>query len=126
MARVKARVMRVLRAFNVGDGSAFAEGFSPGALVQPYTASSPFFQLTNRSAVSTFAATRYGKGDGWTATHLAPPTGPSGTPTEGIYTLRLRVTSHGAQFGDGSVKLVVDCRTGLIAKWAGPALMPPP
>jgi hypothetical protein len=124
--QVKSRTLRMLRAFNVGDMSVFAEAFSQSALVQPYTASSSLVQLTSRSAVRTFAATRYAKGDGWTATRLTAPPGPYGRPAEAIYVLGLRVSSLGARFGDGAVKLAVDCRTGLIAKWAGPALASPP
>jgi hypothetical protein len=123
---VKASTVRTLRAFNVGDMNAFGQGFAQSALVQPYTAASPFLQLTTRSAVMSFARKRYAKGDGWTATKLVAPRGPFGRPAEGIYQLGLRISALGERFGDGLVKLAVDCRTGRITKWAGPALAPPP
>ena len=110
------------RAFDLARAPAFARSFTRGAYMQPYTASNPLLNLRGRSQISAFAARRGARGDGWTAVRLLPPIGEVGLPREAIYGVTLRVTWHG---GDTGAKVVVDCRSGLIARWVGPALAEP-
>lgn len=123
-ATVKRRVIGALRAFDLAGAKAFAGSFTRGATMQPYTASQPPPNLHGRSQIAAFAGRRTARGDGWTAVKLYPPTGTAGLPTEAIYGMTLRVSSpHGG--AENGVKLVIDCRTGLIARWVGPAFAEP-
>jgi hypothetical protein len=119
---VKARVATALRAFDLAGAKTFARQFTTGANMQPYTASRPFIDLKGRAEIANFATRRAARGDGWTAVKLEPPTGTAGLPAEAIYGLTLRTTWAGTAAG---AKLVLDCRTGLIARWVGPAIAPP-
>jgi hypothetical protein len=121
-AAVKTRVVGALRAFNLAGATAFGRSFTRTANMQPYTASDPPLNLRGRSAIVAFAARRAASGDGWTAARLLPPTGDAGLPAGAVYGLALRVNWHG---DDTGVKLVIDCRSGLIARWVGPALAEP-
>ena len=119
---VRRRVVGALRAFDLGGANAFAANFAHAAEMQPYTASKTFVSLRSRADIASFAAARAAAGDGWTARALMPPAGSAGLPREAVYGLVLRLNWHG---DDAGVKLVIDCRTGLIARWVGPALAPP-
>jgi hypothetical protein len=119
---VRARVESALRAFDLAGATAFARNFTGGANMQPYTASKPLLNLGGRSQIAAFTARRTARGDGWTAARLSPPTGTAGLPATAVYGLTLRVTWNAA---DAGVKLVIDCRSGLIARWVGPALAEP-
>jgi hypothetical protein len=121
-AVVKRRVVHALRAFDLAGGATFARNFTRNAYMQPYTASNPPLNLDGRPAIAAFAARRAMNGDGWTAARLDPPFGRAGLPVEAVYGLTLRLTWHG---GDTGVKLVIDCRSGLISRWVGPAVAPP-
>jgi hypothetical protein len=121
-AAARTRVTGALRAFDLAGANAFARHFVVRANMQPYTASQPSLNLNGRPEIAAFAARRVARGDGWTAVRLLPPTGRAGLPSEAVYGLTLRVSWHGA---DAGVKLVIDCRSGLIARWVGPALAEP-
>jgi hypothetical protein len=118
---VSARVVHAIRAFNLGAAAAFARDFAASATVQPYTGW--FTQLVGRAALRRFAAERDVRADGWTATAVFPPAVPG--VQAAIYRVDLRVSSAGAAFGAGGVKVVIDCRSGLIAHWVGPGLAAP-
>jgi hypothetical protein len=119
---VQKRVVGALRAFDLGGESAFAASFTRDANMQPYTASEPLVNLRGRAQIAGFVSRRAARGDGWTAAKLMPPIGTVGLPREAIYGLTLRLNWHGADVG---VKLIIDCRSGLIARWVGPALAEP-
>jgi len=123
-ATVRTRVVGALRAFDLAGATAFARNFTRGANMQPYTASQPPPNLRGRSQIAAFAVRRTARGDGWTAAKLSPPTGTVGLPTEAIYGMTLGVSLPRGG-GENGVKLVIDCRTGLIARWVGPALAEP-
>ncbi len=70
---------------------------------------------------------RYRAGDGWTATRLVPPGGSVGLPKWAVYGLEFQISYQGTFVSKrASAKLVVDCRTGLLQGWVGPALKVPP
>jgi hypothetical protein len=121
-AGVRRRVVAALRAFDLGGGEAFAATFTRRADMEPYTASKPGLHLRGRAEIAAFAAARAAKRDGWTARTLMPPIGNAGLPRQAVYGLALGLNWHDDDVG---VKLVIDCRTGLIARWVGPALAPP-
>jgi hypothetical protein len=102
----------------------FAAAFTRDANFQPYTATQPPLNLRGRPRIASFARRRAAKGDGWTAAKLDPPTGSEGLPREAVYGIALQVSSPKGG-GEGGVKLVIDCRSGLIARWVGPALAEP-
>ena len=123
-AAVETRVVGALRAFNLAGASAFARSFTPEANMQPYTATVPLINLRGRAQIAAYAARRAARGDGWTAARLLPPTGSVGLPADAVYGLTLRVNSPRGS-GENGVKLVVDCRSGLLTHWVGPALAEP-
>jgi hypothetical protein len=120
---VKRRIAAALRAFDLAGASAFARNFTRGANMQPYTNTRPPVNLRGRSQIADFGARRAAHGDGWTAARLLPPAGGAGA-RGAIYGLTLRVSSPSGG-GENGVKLVIDCRSGLIARWVGPALAEP-
>jgi hypothetical protein len=115
---VKARLTALLLDFNGGDGAGFRRSFTPRSHFHPYTASRG---PVARAAIAAFVRERYRAGDGWTATTLLPPRGSSGR-SRAVYGAALRVTRQGQLLADLGAKVVVDCRSGLIATWIGPAL----
>jgi len=126
-AVVKRRVAATVAAFNSGLGDDFARQFVQRGQFHPYTASIRGAGFVGAKTMVRFVSTRYKAGDGWMATSLLPPTGSVGLPEEAVYLLEFRVTYQGSSIADkAGAKLVVDCRTGKLRKWAGPALRLPP
>lgn len=124
---VRRTVSRALAAFNVGLGDEFARRFVVRGQFHPYTGSIAGSGFVGRKAIARFVRGRYRAGDGWTATRLIAPRGPAGLPEGAVYGLDFRVTYQGAVFAEAvSSKLVVDCRSGLVARWVGPSLKTPP
>jgi hypothetical protein len=105
------RLLRLVRAYNVGDGRSFAAGFARSGQFHPYTATIRGFGFRGRTAIARFVAGRYEAGDGWTLRDLAPPTRRNITRI-GIVGVGLRVIRGGATIAEGSLKWVLDCRTG--------------
>lgn len=119
-ARFSVRLRSALSAFNSGLGSAFAEHFIARGEFHTYT-DSPGTQKIGRGAIARFAAARYAAGDGFTAAVLRAPTRrPEGRPA--VYAVELVLTARGTPLRTGSAKIVVDCASGLIRKWVGPAV----
>lgn len=118
--------MSVLSAFNLGHGEGFAKQFAPGGNFHPYSVSIPSVGFVTRTRIATFVRTRYRAGDGWTARALFPPRGRVGLPSKAVYGLVLIVSYQGARVAETGVKLVLDCRSGLLRTWGGPALALPP
>jgi hypothetical protein len=126
-AAVKQRVRAALSAFDAGSGDAFARSFIPRGSFHPYTASFPGAGFVGQARIARFASARYRSGDGWTATRLLPPRGTVGLPKWAVYGLEFRLTYQGGLVAERvGAKLVVDCRSGLLQGWVGPALKTPP
>jgi hypothetical protein len=121
-AAVAIRVVGALRAFDLAGAAAFARNFTRYANMEPYTSTRPPSNLRGRAQIAAFATRRTASGDGWTAARLLPPA--SVGAGAAIYGLTLRVSSPRGG-GENGVKLVIDCRSGLIARWVGPALAEP-
>jgi hypothetical protein len=120
---VRARVESMLRSFNLGDGDRFARGFTPAGQFHPYTASIHGTGFIGRPKIAGFVRARYEAGDGWTATALHPPR--SALPWKAVYGVRLRVSHQMVAVAEQGAKLVVDCRSGLLRGWIGPAVKQP-
>lgn len=122
-AVVRRRAVSALAAFDTGLGDEFSRQFVSGGQLHPYTASIGGRGFVGARAMRSFVRSRYKAGDGWTATALIPPVGPVGLPKEAVYVLRLRVTHQGTLVSDSAgAKLVVNCRSGKLRRWTGPAL----
>jgi hypothetical protein len=122
---VRGRLESMLRSFNLGSGDRFAGAFTPGGQLHAYTASNPGSGLSGRAKIEEFVRSRFTAGDGWTGLSLQPPSGTAGLPARTPYHLVLRVTHQGSSFAQGGVKLVVDCRSGLLHAWIGPGIRQP-
>lgn len=120
---VKGLVVRMLTAFNRGEGAGFADGFGK-PYFHPYSFRIVGSGFTDRKSIVDFIAERHRAGDGWSAFELAPPTGDVGLPDRAVYGLAVRITQRGALVRRGNAKLVVDCRSGLLGAWVGPAYGP--
>ena len=116
----RVRLVAMLHALNSGGAGGVAAAFTTDGRFQPYNASvrSPF---RGRAAIKGFAAKRIAAVDGWTASELDPPAGGPQTPAA-AYTVTLVAYTNGRPDGAGVARMVVDCRSGLIREWAGPAL----
>lgn len=115
--------MPMLTAFNRGEGAKFADGFAE-PFFHPYAFRIVGSGFTDRDSIMDFIAERHRAGDGWSAIELAPPTGGAGPPDRAIYGLTLRISQRGILVRRGGVKLVVECRSGLLLAWVGPAYGP--
>jgi hypothetical protein len=124
---VRRALARVLAAFNVGLGDVLAKRFAARGQLHPYTGSIAGAGFVGRRAIARFVRARYRAGDGWTATRLLTPQGSVGLPGRSVYGLEFGVTYQGALVTErASAKLVLDCRSGLLEGWVGPALKTPP
>jgi hypothetical protein len=119
---VRSRLVATLGAFNTGRGDAFALNFAPRMVFVPYdgTSLAPRGGMSRRARAAEFVRKRYLAGDGWTALSLVPPSGGSGLPAAAVYTVSLEVLVAGRIVAPRSVKVVVNCVTGLIRNWVGP------
>jgi hypothetical protein len=122
---VQERVVGAVEAFNSGQGGSFAASFleTEGQL-SPYGVGGRGF--VGREAIAAFVTERHKTGDGWTLAVLSPPLGRVGLPRETAYGVDLIVVQKGSGFRrrEGA-KVVIDCASGLILGWVGPALPPP-
>jgi hypothetical protein len=113
-----------VEAFNSGRADSFATSFLESGQLSPYDVGGRGF--VGRDAIEGFAIARHKAGDGWTLTDLAPPLGRVGLPREGIYGAGLIVQQEAADFRkQENAKVVIDCASGLIRGWVGPAFGPP-
>jgi hypothetical protein len=117
--RARASAIAILRALNYGRVDAFAAAFLPSGSYQPYTASlaKPF---KGRAAIRAFTKRRVAAADGWTATSLFGPV--ERTKQTATYSVSLVAYSSGRPVGAGNARMTLDCRSGLIRDWRGPAL----
>jgi hypothetical protein len=125
-ASVKRKAVAALAAFNTGLGGELARQFVSRGRFHPYTSSIGGAGFVGAKAIKKFVSRRYKAGDGWTGTALRPPTRRAGLPDEAVYLLELRVGYQAAAVADTAVaKLVVDCASGKLRRWVGPALRLP-
>src|SRR5205823_3608054 len=122
---VERRVLSIIHAFNAGHGDEFASNFTRGANFDPYSGDIRLGQapLVSPRAIARFVDDRYRAGDGWTVWQVLTPQGGVGLPFEAVYGLNFAITYSGGSLGGGS-KVVVDCYSGLVSRWVGPAFGP--
>jgi len=120
-------VRRALSTFNQGLGDDFAKRFVTDGQFHPYTRSIAGAGFVSRQAIARYVGTRYHAGDGWTATRLFTPQTSVGVPSKAVYGVDLRISHQGAAVAEHvGAKLVVDCGSGLLRAWIGPAIRRPP
>jgi hypothetical protein len=105
-------------ALNHARGDRFAAGFTTRGRWYPFTRSL-VRPLTGRADIMAFAIIRIGAGDEWKL-------GALGRLGRGRYTVRVTIVSNERRVGSGTTRVTVDCRSGLVASWIGPALEMPP
>lgn len=115
----RARAISLLHALDYGEASAFAKAFLPKGTFQPYTASLPL-AINGRPAITAFTRRRIAAADGWTATSLGGPL--ERTKTTVTYGVALVAFASGRPVGAGNARMTLDCKSGLIRSWRGPAL----
>lgn len=117
----RVRLVALLHALNNAIPAGVASAFTADGRFQPYTASvrTP---LRGRAAITRFAAGRIAAVDGWTASELDPPYGRVSPRGTAAYAVTLAAFTNGLPDGAGIARMVVDCRSGLIREWTGPAL----
>ena len=121
-AAARARIVSVLHGLDYAHATGFANNFASDGTYQPYTASVSK-PLVGRLRISIFAAGQMASVDGWTATSLLGPI--DRTRTSARYRLSLTAYVNGEAYGAGRALVDVDCRTGLVRSWTGPALPTP-
>ncbi len=125
-ARVETVVRRLLSTFNQGLGADFARRFAASSQFHPYTGSVTGGGFRRRPAIARFVGNRYRAGDGWTATRLLVPQASAGLPSKAVFGVGLRVSYQGREAAARvGAKLVLDCRSGFVRAWIGPALKLP-
>ena len=126
-SQVERHIRAMLARLNAGRSTAFAGGFVKEGNWHPSTSTSSIGRggSTGRTAIAHLARDRFIAGDGWTATTLMPPTGDALLPRSAVYGLEFQVANDGQPVGGGTSKIVVDCRSGLVVRWVGPALALP-
>jgi hypothetical protein len=125
--RVRTTLRSALSVFNQGLGDDFARRFAVRGQFHPYTRSVAGQGFTTRRAIARFVGTRYPAGGGWTAARLFTPQTSVGLPTRAVYGVDLRVSYQGRRVAEHEgAKVVVDCRSGLVRAWIGPAIVKPP
>jgi hypothetical protein len=115
-SRVRIAVRSVLTSFDGGLGEAFAARFAPRGRLRAYAGG----DVVGRRTLTRFARTRYEAGDGWTARYLTPPT--AARAGRAVYRLRLTVSYQGEVMSRrAAATLGIDCRSGRVRSWVGPA-----
>jgi hypothetical protein len=117
--RGRGRAIALLHALNYGVLDKFAAAFTPNGSFRPYTASLAR-ALTGRAAIAAFTKRRIAAADGWTATSLVGPVERS--KKTATYVISLVAYSSGRPVGAGNARMTLDCGSGLIRDWRGPAL----
>jgi hypothetical protein len=115
----KGRAVALLHALNYGTVTAFGAAFLPNGTYRPYTAS-VLTAFAGRAAITAFAKRRIAAADGWTATSLLGPV--ERAKKTSTYSVSLVAYTSGRPVGAGTARMTLDCRSGLIRDWRGPAL----
>jgi hypothetical protein len=121
-AAARTRIVSVLHALNYAHATGFANNFATDGRYYPYTASIAR-PLVGRLRITIFVAGQMAAVDGWTATALLGPL--DRTRVSARYRLSLTAYVNGEAYGAGRAFVDVDCRTGLVRSWSGPALPTP-
>jgi hypothetical protein len=119
-SNVSGMLRSTLSAFNAGLGGSFGSHFVRRARFHSYTSSSA--PLVGRAAIARFVSTRYSAGDGWTGTRLRVPRHAQETA---VFQLSLSISSLGKPLASSRAAVTVECRSGLIRSWIGPAVASP-
>lgn len=102
----------MLSAFNVGNATSFRVGLAPRATFSPAGRN-----LATPRAIQDFVGHRYLRlGEGWTLARLAL------RPGSGRFAVSIAVSRLGLPVARGVAAVALDCRTGLVRRWGGPAL----
>ena len=107
----------MVRALNHARGDRFAAGFARRGRWYPFTRTlrAP---LVGRPDILAFAVLRIAAEE-WTIGGLR-------RVAMDRYTIRVRIVTAGQALGARRTRVTVDCRSGLVASWTGPALRMPP
>ncbi len=117
--RGRGRAIALLRALNYGRLGEFVATFAPNGRYQPYTASLGN-AMSGRGKIAAFTKSRIAAADGWTATSLVGPV--ERTKKTATYVIAMVAYSSGRPVGAGNARMTLDCASGLIRDWRGPAL----
>lgn len=117
--RGRGRAIALLRALNYGRLDEFVATFAADGRYQPYTASLGN-AMSGRSEIASFTRARIAAADGWTATSLVGPVEKSAKTA--TYLISMVAYSSGRPVGAGNAHMTLDCASGLIRDWRGPAL----
>ncbi len=105
-------IRSMLSAFNLGNATSFRVGLAPRASFSPAGRN-----LATPRAIQDFVGHRYLRlGEGWTLTRLAPRLG------AGRFALTIEVSRLGVPVARGLAAVTLDCKTGRVRSWSGPAL----
>jgi hypothetical protein len=119
---VEPRVVDAVEAFEDGGARSFAAAFMEHGQLSPYGVGGR--GDVGHGAIEKFVSERHEAGDGWTLTELIPPLGRLNLPRMAAYGVGVIVQGNGFRREEGA-KVVVDCASGLILAWVGPAFGPP-
>jgi hypothetical protein len=108
----------MVRALNGARGDRFASGFARRGRWYPFTRTLTA-PLLGRPDIQAFAILRISAEDKWTVNGLR-------RVTSGRYTIRVKIATGGRPVGAGPTRVAVDCKSGLVTSWTGPALRMPP
>ncbi|MDX6411445.1 MAG: hypothetical protein QOE91_961 [Gaiellaceae bacterium] len=115
----RGRTVALMHALDYAKVNAFGAAFVPNGTYRPYTASVAK-AFAGRAAITAFTKRRVAAADGWTATSLLGPIERSKKTS--TYSVSLVAYASGRPVGAGTARMTLDCRSGLIRDWRGPAL----
>jgi hypothetical protein len=117
-AAVSKRLGMMVAGLNGGRGDRFAAGFTPTGRWQPYTKTVAPPGVVGRRKITLLATISIGAEVEWQLSRLHRAAG-------GRYSVLVTVSANEHRFGRGTTKVVVDCGTGLVRSWIGPATRHP-
>jgi hypothetical protein len=117
-AAVTKRMGAMVRALNGARGDRFAAGFAQRGRWYPFTRTLTA-PLSGRPDIQAFAILRISAEDRWKVSGLR-------RVASGRYTIRVKIATRGRRVGAGPTRVTVDCKSGLVTSWTGPALRMPP
>jgi hypothetical protein len=121
-------VVRALTAFNAGEVRTFAGFFTRTGRFNPYNGADhvgrykPSRSGVTRRKIAWATQALHRADHGWTALSLVPPVA---AESGAVYGLNVRISLRARPWYHKGVKLIVDCRSGRVRVWQGPAFTPP-
>lgn len=115
---VSKRLGTMVAGLNGGRGDRFAAGFTPTGRWQPYTRTVAPPGVVGRRRITQLATISIGAEVEWHLSALR-------RVAAGRYTINVDVEANDHPWGRGRTTLTVDCRTGLVRSWVGPATKHP-